>query len=135
MEQIKRYFERDRLARLLGMELTDVAPGRATARMTVGEDHLNSIGTAHGGVVFSLADFVFAAASNAHGTVAVALNATISYMKAVPPGEVISASAEEVALGRKTGTYLITVTDAAGEKVALFQGMVYRKGDAIEWPA
>ena len=133
MEAIKKFFKRDALAGHLGIELAEVSPGRAVARMPVRDFHLNHVGIVHGGAIFALADLAFAAASNAHGTVAVALNADICFVKPGGPGT-LTATAREVALGNKVGTYAIDVTDDAGETVAVFQGMVYRKRDQIDWP-
>ena len=39
---------------------------------------------------FSLADFTFAVACNSHGTVAVALNVSISFVKAVGSGTLVA---------------------------------------------
>lgn len=132
-QRIKRYFERDQLARALGIELVDVSPGRATARMTIREQHYNAVRIAHGGAIFTLADLAFAAASNSHGQLALGINATISYVKAASEGT-LTAVAEEVSLTPKLATYAIRITDDAGEAVAIFQGTVYRKRDLIHLP-
>lgn len=130
MKRIRDFFKRDALAAHLGIELLDVSPGKAVASMQLRDHHLNGLGTAHGGATFTLADFAFAAAANAHGTVAVALSATISFIKAVSTG-VLTAKAEEISVSRKVGTYTVTVTDETGQIVAVFQGMVYRKSKLI----
>jgi acyl-CoA thioesterase len=105
--------------------------GRAFARMPITAQHLNSHGTLHGGAIFSLADAVFAAASNSHGVVAVAINCTISYFKALKEGVVV-ARAEEVSLNPALATYDIRITsEESGELIALFQGTVYRKRQQI----
>jgi acyl-CoA thioesterase len=130
MEDIKAYFAEDALARHLGIELVEVSPGRALARMPVRPDHYNSWKTVHGGAIFALADFAFAAAANSHGELAVALSASISFLRAATSG-VLTAEGKEVSRSRRIGNYLITVTDEAGQNVALFQGTVYRKGDPI----
>ena len=130
MEHIREYFKQDALAAHLGIELLDVSEGRAVARMEVRDHHFNSFGIVHGAAVFALADFAFAAASNSHGTIAVALSATICFLR--PGGRgVLTATADEVARSNRIGTYTIRVADEAGETVALFQGMVYRKRDPI----
>jgi acyl-CoA thioesterase len=131
MENVKRMLARDRFAEHNGIALVEVAPGRAVTRMTVAEKHLNGVDIAHGGAVFGLADFAFAAASNSHGTVAVGINASIWYMKAVTTGAVLTAEAREVSLNPKLATYLIEVKDERGDLVASFQGMVYRKKDSV----
>ena len=134
MDRLREFFKRDRLAALLGIELVEAAPGMAVVRMTLREDHHNALGIAHGGAIFSLADFAFAVASNAHGRAAVAINVSISYMKAVSTGT-LTARAEEVTATNRLGTYLIRVTDEEDNLVALFQGLVYRKGDPLPFAA
>jgi acyl-CoA thioesterase len=64
--------------------------------------------------------------------VAVAINNTISYVKA-PQGTVIYAEAQEVSQNHKLAIYAVNVTDAQGEIIAVFQGMVYRKRHKIDY--
>ena len=129
-DEIQRFFQNDRFAAHVGIELLDVGPGRARARLALDARHLNAVGVAHGAAIFSLADLVFAVASNSHGTVALGINVSISFLKSAGPGTLI-AEAEEVSRNAKLATYLIRVTDQAGELIALFQGTVYRKRDAL----
>ncbi len=130
MDAVKRFVDNDRLAKHLGIEMLEHAKGGARARMEIRDHHLNSAGMLHGGAIFALADAVFSAASNSHGTLAVAINVSISYFKAVREGTV-TAAAEEVSLNPKLATYLIPVRDAEGSTIALFQGTVYRKREAL----
>jgi acyl-CoA thioesterase len=126
MSDMNEFFSRDAYAKHSGIELVDVGPGKARARMKIDERHRNSHGTVHGGAIFTLADTAFALASNSHNVPAAAINAHITYIKAAREG-VICAEAEEFALNHKLATYIVTVTDSTGEKIALFEGMVYRK--------
>jgi len=130
METIKKFLKNDRFAEHIGVRLVDVGEGRAKATLEITEKHLNGVNILHGGAIFALADFVFAAASNSHGTVAVAINAGISYFKAIDTGT-LTAEATEVALNPKLASYTIRVTNEADDLIALFQGMVYRKKDRI----
>ena len=130
MDTLKRFVEHDRYAKHLGIEMLEYGQGKAKARMEVKPHHLNSAGMLHGGAIFSLADAVFSAASNSHETLAVAINVSISFFKAIKGGA-LTASAEEVSFNPKIATYLINVHDDTGNKIALFQGTVYRKKDAI----
>jgi acyl-CoA thioesterase len=130
MDGVKEFVDNDRLAKHLGIEMLDYGQGRASARMTIRDHHLNSAGMLHGGSIFALADAVFSAASNSHGTLAVAINVSISYFKAVSSGT-LTATAEEVSLNPKLATYLIPVFDDKGNKIALFQGTVYRKKESV----
>jgi len=130
MSDVKRFVNNDRFARHLGIEVLEYADGAAKARMLIQDHHLNSAGMLHGGAIFALADAVFSAASNSHGTLAVAINVSISYFKAVNSGT-LTAVAEEVSLNPKLATYIIPVHDDKGNKIALFQGTVYRKKESV----
>lgn len=130
-DKIKKFFKRDRLAEYLGIELVDVYPGQAISRMKIKDEHLNGINTVHGGAIFTLADFTFAVAANSHGNVTVAINGNISFMKAAYKG-ILTATAEEVSINPKLGTYTVTINDDEGNLIAIFQGMAYRKRDKID---
>ncbi len=128
---IKKFVEKDHFAKHLGVEMLDYSAGKAKARMEINKHHLNSAGTVHGGAIFSLADAVFSVASNSHGSLAMAINVSISFFKAAKGG-VLFAEAEEISINPKLATYLISVTDEAGNAIALFQGTVYRKKEKLE---
>ena len=130
-EAVRRYFDRDRLARLLGIEVIEVAPGRARARLTLRPELHNGVGIAHGGTIFTLADVAFAAAANSHGRVAVGIGASISFLTAVSEGT-LTAEAVEVSCGHKLATCTIQVKDEAGTIIAIMQGTVYRKKEELE---
>jgi acyl-CoA thioesterase len=112
----------------LGVELADLGPGTAKTELTVTDDLLNFHGTPHGGVVYSLADAAFAAASNAEGDTALALETNISYFEAVEVGETLTAAAERVHQRGRTASYRVEVADERGEAVATFRGRVYLPG-------
>lgn len=124
------FLQRDRFAKHVGIELLEVSEGRAKARLELSERHLNGADVTHGAAIFSLADFVFAAASNSHGTLALAINAHVSFMKAVRTG-ILLAEAREISRNPKLASYTVSVTDEAHDTVAVFQGMVYRKKDPV----
>ena len=130
MENVKRFFKKDKFAERANIELLSVSPGQARAKMTLHPHHLNGYGTIQGGAIFTLADFAFAAASNSHGAVAVAINVSITFMKAGQAGA-LWAEAREVSRNFKLGSYTVEVKDDQGELVALFQGLAYRKSEKI----
>jgi acyl-CoA thioesterase len=126
MDASDSFFANDAWAQEAGIELMEVSVGRAKVRMRIAGWHKNSHGTVHGGAIFTLADTVFALASNSHGIPAAAINAHISFVKAATSG-ILYAVAEEFSVNPKIATYMVTVTDDHGEKIAFFEGMVYRK--------
>jgi len=131
MDEIAAFIrQNDRFAAHNGIELVEIAAGRAVARMALQPHHYNGVGTAHGGAIFTLGDLAFAAASNAYGTVAMGISVSIQYVKAARGGK-LTATARETSFGPRLATYAVDITDDAGEVVAIFQGMVYRKKDVL----
>ncbi len=102
-------FAADRAAQDLGIELLQAGGGSALLRMTVAADMLNGHGTAHGGIVFTLADTAFACACNSHGPVTVAAGADIVFAAPVVEGDVLTASARERTRFGRSGIYDVTV--------------------------
>jgi acyl-CoA thioesterase len=130
MDDVQRFVARDAFARHIGAEVVECADGYARARMDVREHHLNSAGILHGGALFSLADAVFSAASNSHGTLAVAINVSVSFFVAVTSGT-LTAEAREVAINPRLATYVMEVRAEDGALVAQLQGTVYRKRESL----
>jgi acyl-CoA thioesterase len=128
MESVRKALERDAYASHLGIELETLEEGYARARMSIQPLHGNMYGMVHGGAIFSLADFVFQAASNSHGVLAVAVQANITYLQA-PRTKILYAEASEVSQTRRLATYSIRVTEEGEKLVAMFQGTVYRMPD------
>ncbi|QIA06499.1 PaaI family thioesterase [Draconibacterium halophilum] len=123
-------FEKDVFASNNGIKLVEAAPGYAKASMEIQPTHYNSVGIVHGGALFTLADFTFAVASNSHGRVALAIDAEISFFKALTNGT-LTATAKEISLNEKLGTYLVEITNEENEYIAHFKGTVYRKKDKV----
>lgn len=127
---VRRLMSGDRWAAAAGARLVEVREGYARATLRLRADHLNGVAVAQGGAVFTLADFAFAAAANSHGTVAVALDVSITFARAAKAG-VLSAEAREESLSRRTSVCNVRVTDSDGKVVALFRGTAFRKDDPI----
>ena len=131
MQQLMQFFSaQDKFAGHAGIELVDAGPGWAKVSMKIQPFHFNAAKTVHGGAIFTLADFAFAVASNSHGTLAMGINTSVNFVKAATGGT-LHADAMEQAKGPKLASYSVTVTDDAGDVVAIFQGMVYRKKESI----
>jgi len=112
-----------------GMDLVELKHGYSKIKMIFREDMENMLGMAHGGAIFSLIDEAFETASNSHGTVAVALNMNVAFIKPPSKGDVLFAEAKEISVSRKIGTYNITVKNGVGDLIATCQALVYRKKD------
>src|SRR5512138_635710 len=129
LDDVRARMRADRFAARCGVRLAAVADGYARATLRLHPEHLNGVGIAQGGAIFTLADLAFAAACNSHGVVAVALDVSVTYLRGLARG-VLTAEAREVFLSRKVSVCEVTVTNAEGDAVALFRGTAYRK-DAV----
>lgn len=113
----------DLAARKLGIELVSMGPGRCELRMTVQPDMVNSHGTCHGGMIFTLADSAFGYACNSFNRNAVAQQCDITYLKPVAVGTVLTATAELREAAGRSSVYDMAVRDESGQTVALFRGL------------
>ncbi|HBV86507.1 PaaI family thioesterase [Desulfosporosinus sp.] len=116
----------DRFAAFTGIELLEVEPGYAVAKIDISEKHLNGVDIIQGGVIFTLADFAFAAAANASGQITVAINANISYYQA-SNGKVLLAEAKEKSVSRKIVNYNVEVLNEHRDLIAQLSITGYKK--------
>jgi acyl-CoA thioesterase len=125
-------YERDRASKTLGIEVIEVRPGFGKVAFTVREDMLNGHDVCHGGFLFTLADTAFAYACNSRNDINLALQCSISFASSARRDERLTATAQERALGGRTGTYDCEVLRDDGSVVALFRGTSYRvKGNVV----
>ncbi len=129
-EAINQYIQKDPFAAYLGAAIEIPKPGHSRVWLTITDEMTNFHGTTSGSVIFALSDIAFAAASNSHGQVAVALNVGISFLKATRPGDRLVAEAKEEHVGGRTALYEITICEEqSGELVAKSQDLVYMKNE------
>jgi acyl-CoA thioesterase len=119
----------DAASRMLGLQITEVSPGRAVARMTVRADMLNGFALCHGGLIATLADSAFAFACNSRNALTVASGFGIDILKSAKLHDVLTATAQEISLAGRTGLYDVTVRNQDGELIAMFRGRSHRLGD------
>ena len=113
-------YARDTASQALGIAVSDVSPGRATATMTVTAAMVQGHGTCHGGYLFLLADTAFAFACNTERD-AVAAGADVEFLAPVRAGDVLVAVAAERVQRGRSGLYDVTVR--RGDEVVLeFRG-------------
>ncbi len=122
----------DRASRMMGITVTAIGPGTASATMTVREDMLNGHDICHGGFITTLADSAFAFACNAYNELTVASGFDVNLIASARQGDVLTASAKEVSKAGRTGVYDIDVLNQRGEPVAAFRGRSYSiRGKAV----
>ena len=112
----------DRASKLLEMKVEEVRPGTARLSMRITRDMLNGYDTCHGGVIFTLADSAFGYACNSHNQLSVAASCSIDFLAPARTGDVLTASAVELARAGRAGVYDIRVEKQDGTVVATFRG-------------
>ncbi|MEN9334528.1 MAG: hypothetical protein RLY35_1708 [Bacteroidota bacterium] len=125
-------YNNDPFSQLLGMERLMDGAGISVLRMKVTTQMLNGFGIAHGGITYALADSALAFASNGHGIQAVSIETSISHVKKVVEGDVLTTEVIEKNLTSKTGLYEVIVRNQNQEAVAFFKGTVFRTGKIWE---
>ncbi|GGL96100.1 hydroxyphenylacetyl-CoA thioesterase PaaI [Deinococcus aerophilus] len=115
----------------LGMTVLQATPEVTRVRATVTDAGLNMHGTAHGGLIFSVADEAFAVISNLEAQ-AVAVDTHLSFFRAARSGDELIAVATPERVGRTLATYRVEVRRGeAGEVLALFTGTVSRRSREV----
>ncbi|EAS20056.1 hypothetical protein BBFL7_02456 [Flavobacteria bacterium BBFL7] len=109
----------------LGIEILSVEIGSVKLGMTIRPVMLNSMGKAHGGITYSLADTAFGFSSNTHGKFAVSIETSINHIEALVEGDYITAECTLDKTKTKVGFNIVEVKKG-DELVALFKGVVYR---------
>jgi acyl-CoA thioesterase len=117
----------DAYSQWLGIEIINVEVGRVKLGMTIRPEMLNSMGKAHGGITYSLADTAFGFTSNTHGKYAVSIETSINHIEALEAGDYITAECTLDKTKTKVGFNIVEVYKD-DELVALFKGVVYRTG-------
>lgn len=118
IDKIKNFFKDDTFAVLLGISIDEVNEKGAICSMTLNNNHYNAGGGVQGGVIYTLADFAFAVASNSRGKLTVTLDSNISYLK-VAKGDRLVAQAKLVSATKHTCHYAIEVKDINDNLVAV----------------
>ena len=117
-----RMLANDRATRWLGMQVTEIAPGRAVLTMSVREEMLNGHDICHGGLIATLADSAFAFACNAYNELTVASGFNVDLLAPGRLGDVLSATCHEVSKAGRTGVYDCEVSNQHGQRIAVFRG-------------
>lgn len=126
IQALKDFFLHDEFARQNGIEIVEISEGYARTRVRIEPRHLNAGGSVQGGVLFTLADLAFAAATNSHGTLTVTSAANITFVRGASAG-VITAQAQELVSSRHLPFCEVRVTDDEGHLIAIFTASGYRK--------
>ncbi|MBO5059367.1 MAG: PaaI family thioesterase [Clostridia bacterium] len=119
LEEARRFFANDKYAtEATGIEIEAVGEHYAKCRLVLDERHKNAVGHVMGGVMFTLADFVFAISTNFKQPITVSVVSQISHLSS-PKGDVLFGESRLIKDGKHTCFYEIDITDNLGTNVAV----------------
>jgi len=97
----------------LGISVKDINETEATFYIKLKDYHLNPVGIAHGGVLYSLADTTMGAIPFYNKNQCVTVNATINYLRACDT-KTVYCTAKEVKKGKNLSFYEAKLTNEEG---------------------
>ena len=124
--------KKEPFARLFGMKLIELNMGHSVVEMSYDPMKADNIyKRAHGGAIYGLIDEAFETAGQTDGTIAVALNVNVTYIKSPNKSTRLRAEARQVSQTKKTAGYEIKVTDHLDDLIATSTALAYRTGKPI----
>lgn len=120
LEKAREFFAKDKYAtESTGIVIDEVGEKYAKCSLKLNASHKNAVGGVMGGVMFTLADFVFAIATNFNQeNITVTTVSQISYLGAVK-GDTLYGESRLIKDGKTTCFYEIQITDNLGSNVAI----------------
>lgn len=120
LEKTKEFFINDRYAMVTtGIEIEAVDENYARCSLTLDDRHKNATGQVMGGVMYTLADFVFAVSTNvSEEKPTVTVVSQITYL-GVCKGKKLIGESKLLKDGRRNCFYQINITDELGNQVAV----------------
>lgn len=103
----------------LGIRIELAGTERARFSMQVKDQHANTFGVCHGGIVFAFADLALGFSCNARGERAATASATIDFLRPVPLGDRLIADVFCTAISGRNAFYDVELSLASNPGVAV----------------
>lgn len=119
IEEARHFFAGDKYAvEVTGIEIDAVDECYSKCSLCLDERHRGAHGQIMGGVMFTLADFAFAVATNSPQSFTATANSSISYLSAAK-GDKLFAECRKIKEGKRLCFYEIKITDDLETEVAV----------------
>jgi len=120
------------LENFLGLQIVELMEGKSTFRTKTIEKHSNMYGTVHGGTLASISDIVMVASCITLGKKVVTIDMNTSYIKSVPSGSILIATAEVISNGKTIMRAVGEIFDENNQLLARSQASYFVIGDFKE---
>jgi acyl-CoA thioesterase len=117
LEEVRDFFTHDTFAARTGCTILEASAGHSMVELILNETHRNAVGGVMGGVIFTMADFAVAIASNIGNPPTVSVSMTVDFMNATR-GNVLVATCDVEKQGSRLGFYTVTITDDTARHIA-----------------
>ncbi|MCX7966584.1 MAG: PaaI family thioesterase [Syntrophorhabdaceae bacterium] len=124
-EYIKKIFNECKVGNAIGINMLEVKEGYAKGSLILKKEHINVFGSAHGGIIFTLADHVGGACGNTIGKKALLVESSIQYFKPAFEGMTLFAESFLKHRGKRIGRIEIKVTNDKLEDIAVMHMVFY----------
>lgn len=102
----------------VGFQLTALDYQYAKAEIILQDMHKNPIGSAHGGVAYTLADTVGGACCNTMGMACTTLSGNMNYLNAAMDCERLIGEATPIKIGKRIAVIQVCITNEFGKDIA-----------------
>lgn len=118
LEKAREFFAKDKYStETTGIVIEEIGDKYAKCSLKLTDKHKNAVGHIMGGVMFTLADFVFAVAANFEQNITVSVVAQIRNLSS-PKGDVLYGESRLIKDGKRNCFYEIDITDNLGTHVS-----------------
>lgn len=125
IEQVREFFKGDVFAGRQGIVIDSINDGEARCSVVLDDSHRNAMGSVQGGLIYTLADFTFAVATNMDGQATVTLGGNISYLRQ-PEGSSLLGVSSHIHSTKNTCVYDVNILDEYENLVACCRFTGYR---------
>ncbi|MDD3221046.1 MAG: PaaI family thioesterase [Clostridia bacterium] len=95
----------------IGVHFLERGEGTCKARLEIRPEHMNPIGTVHGGCLFTLADAACGIAASSTGGICTTVTSNIQFLNAAFQPKYLTAVAKPKKLGHKIRNFLVEIRD------------------------
>lgn len=103
----------------VGVVTTEISEGYAKAEAEIGPQHINPIGSVHGGVLFTIADITAGAAATSRGRYMTTMSSNMNFLRPAINCKKLTGETREIKVGKQVCVYEVLITDETGREIAI----------------
>ena len=123
-EIVNLMMDKDAFSKWLGIHVLHIDKGICILETRVNRDMLNGFDIGHGGISYALSDSALAFSANAHGNKCVSIESSISHIRPIQLGDVLTVKSEEIHKGKTIAIYSVEIINQKSKLISKFKGTV-----------